>query len=91
MQQIRTRQDLFDFVARHAPTQACKTAIAQGRATLLGRYQLAGGLPFWIVQAVSAHRKIWYVAVEGGDSYKVRPTRTEDFSILCVRLSDGVL
>lgn len=50
MKTFRTRQDLIDFAAANAPTNACERAIReQGRITVFGGIKSPEGFPGWLV------------------------------------------
>jgi hypothetical protein len=76
-----TREDLTDVAARHAPTNACATAMRQQRAVVLGGFATPGTLPCWIVRVDSKRGKQWFIAVdcdEANVKYGVRYLESDE-------------
>jgi len=63
MRPLRSRQNLMDVCMRIAPTNACKRAINEGRATVLGGFTPVEGLPYYLTRVTSAYNKVWYLLV----------------------------
>lgn len=61
---IRRREDIIAIAQRHAPTNACAQVMGgMIGVTLLGSFTAVEGLPGWIVQVVSPHKRTWLIAV----------------------------
>lgn len=60
---IHSRSDLIAVARTHAPTRACRRAIDEDRAEVLGGFTPAEGLPRWIVRVVSRHGRTWHIAI----------------------------
>lgn len=73
MKPIRSRDELTALVARHAPTNACASAMREKRAVVLGGFAAPGTFPCWIVRVESKRGTIWYVAVDvDEENYRMR-------------------
>lgn len=97
MRPLRSRSDLTALVAQHAPSKACARAIFENRATVLGGFNPAGGLPCFIVRVTSKHERTWLIAVDVDEPhhrYKIRyiddvPWESWDGRFNGKRLIDG--
>lgn len=97
MKPFNARTDIFALAARHAPSKACVTAISENRATLLGGFTPAGGLPRFIVSVTSKRGKQWNIAIivdEEANRYRIEwpetvPWASWDGRINGKRLIDG--
>lgn len=79
MRPLRTRTDLLAIAAQHAPSKACATAIHENRATVLGGFTPAGGLPTFIVRVVSRRGREWLIGIEVDEAaYRYRIRYIED-------------
>ena len=61
---LRTRDELLELVAQHAPTKACATAMREDRAIVLGGFNPVEDFPGWVVRITSRRDREWIVAVE---------------------------
>lgn len=74
MRPISTRADILAVAAQAAPSKACATAISENRATVLGGFTPAGGLPCFVVVVISKFGRQWILAVEVDEAaHRYRP------------------
>lgn len=75
MQYIRNRNELIEWLEENIPIKAIVRALLEGEHEVLGAFREIppGNEPGWIVKITSAHRKVWYVVIQG-DRVKHRYT-----------------
>lgn len=64
MKPIRSRDELLWLCVQYAPTKACRRAISEGRAQVLGGFTAPKGLPTLIVRVRSEYDRVWLIGVE---------------------------
>jgi hypothetical protein len=71
---IRTRAELLaQIVDRPVLTTACRRAINEGRAQVLGGFTTTEGIPCWVVRVTSRYNRQWQYALEVLDGqYRLR-------------------
>jgi len=64
--QIRTRNNLLEWLERNAPYPCIKRALLEGKVEVLGGFKQVppSVRPGWIVKITSKFNRIWYVAVK---------------------------
>lgn len=60
---LHSRNDLLDLLLPHAPTKACKTAMQEDRAAVLGSFTGPEGLPMFAVRVESQHGQVWLMGL----------------------------
>lgn len=78
MRPLHSRADLIALAAQAAPSKACVRAISEDRATSLGGFTPAGGLPCFVVQVRSKHGRQWFITIEVDEAAHRYLVRTLD-------------
>lgn len=70
MKPLRTKEDILEFAAVHAPTKACASAIREGRV----HYSPFSDQPAWMLCVESKNKRRWVLIVRCNEetrSYRV--------------------
>lgn len=72
---LRSREDILDFAARHAPSNACARAIRENRVSLDWICPIDSVI-IWVLDITSRFGRVWRLQIRGDDS--TREYRIED-------------